>query len=64
MKGKMALTTFLSQLVSAGEDSLNRTPDLLPVLKDANVVDAGGAGYLLLIQCFLHIADGTAIKPP
>ncbi|MEC7291889.1 MAG: DAK2 domain-containing protein [Actinomycetota bacterium] len=64
VKGKMALTTFLSQLVSAGEDSLNRTPDLLPVLKDANVVDAGGAGYLLLIQCFLHIADGTAIKPP
>ena len=63
-KGKIALTTFLSQLVSAGEDSLNRTPDLLPVLKDANVVDAGGAGYLLLIQCFLHIADGTAIKPP
>ncbi len=64
VKSKMALTTFLSQLVSAGEDSLNRTPDLLPVLKDANVVDAGGAGYLLLIQCFLHIADGTAIKPP
>ena len=43
-KSEMALTTFLSQLVSAGEDSLNRTPDLLPVLKDANVVDAGGAG--------------------
>ncbi|MEC8364558.1 MAG: DAK2 domain-containing protein [Actinomycetota bacterium] len=64
VKSKMALTTFLSQLVSAGEDSLNRTPDLLPVLKNANVVDAGGAGYLLLIQCFLHIADGTAIKPP
>ena len=64
VKSKMALTTFLSQLVFAGEDSLNRTPDLLPVLKDANVVDAGGAGYLLLIQCFLHIADGTAIKPP
>ena len=64
VKSKIALTTFLSQLVSAGEDSLNRTPDLLPVLKDANVVDAGGAGYLLLIQCFLHIADGTAIKPP
>ena len=63
-RSEMALTTFLSQLVSAGEDSLNRTPDLLPVLKDANVVDAGGAGYLLLIQCFLHVADGTDIKPP
>ena len=63
-RSEMALTTFLSQLVSAGEDSLNRTPDLLPVLKDANVVDAGGAGYLLLIQCFLYVADGTDIKPP
>ena len=63
-RSEMVLATFLSQLVSEGEDSLNRTPDLLPVLKDANVVDAGGAGYLLLIQCFLHVADGTDIKPP
>jgi len=64
VRSEMTLTTFLSRLVSAGEDSLNRTPDLLPVLKDANVVDAGGAGYLLLIQCFLYVADGTDIKPP
>ena len=59
-----SLPTFLSHLVAEGQDSLSRTPDLLPVLKDAGVVDAGGAGYLLLIQCFLNLSDGTEIIPP
>jgi DAK2 domain fusion protein YloV len=61
---EISLAPFLQELVAEGEASLNRTPDLLPVLKDANVVDSGGAGYLLLIQCFLNLADGTEIKPP
>ena len=60
----ISLTDFLKVLVAEGIDSLNRTPDLLPVLKDAGVVDAGGAGYLLLIQSFLFVVDETPIEPP
>lgn len=45
----------------AGQVSLDNTPELLPVLKDAGVVDAGGAGYLLLLDALLHVVDGVPI---
>jgi DAK2 domain fusion protein YloV len=41
-----------------GEESLARTPELLPVLKQAGVVDAGGAGLLLLFDAALTVIDG------
>jgi DAK2 domain fusion protein YloV len=41
--------------------SLWRTPDLLPVLAQAGVVDAGGAGLVLLYDAFLHVIDGRPI---
>jgi uncharacterized protein len=42
----------------SGGEALARTPELLPVLKDAGVVDAGGAGFLLLLDAALHVIDG------
>ena len=45
----------------AAVSSLWRTPDLLPVLAQAGVVDAGGAGLLLLYDAFLHVIDGRPI---
>ena len=47
-----------------GADALARTPDLLPVLKDAGVVDAGGAGFVLLLDVVLHELDGRAVPEP
>ncbi|WKZ82560.1 MAG: DAK2 domain-containing protein [Acidimicrobiia bacterium] len=38
--------------------SLEETPELLPVLKQAGVVDAGGAGFLLLLAAFLEEVTG------
>lgn len=40
----------LRHAVEAARRSLERTPDLLPILKEAGVVDAGGQGYLLLLE--------------
>ena len=48
----------------AGRASLARTPELLPVLADAGVVDAGGAGYLLLLDSALHVVDGEPLPEP
>jgi DAK2 domain fusion protein YloV len=48
----------------AGKLALDRTPDMLPVLKDAGVVDAGGAGFLLLLDSALHVVDGVPIPEP
>ena len=39
-------------------DALESTPDLLPVLKDAGVVDAGGTGFVLFCDVVLHVLDG------
>ena len=41
--------------------ALARTPDLLPVLKAAGVVDSGGAGFVLLFDALLHVADGRPL---
>ncbi len=44
-----------------GADALARTPEMLPVLAEAGVVDAGGTGFLLLLDVVLHIVDGRAV---
>ena len=46
---------------SAGKTALDNTPEQLPVLKDAGVVDAGGAGFLLLLDSALHVIDGVPL---
>ena len=43
------------------EASLQRTPDLLPVLKKAGVVDAGGQGFCIVIRAMQHVMEGGAI---
>jgi DAK2 domain fusion protein YloV len=48
---------------SAG-DALASTPDLLPVLRDAGVVDAGGTGFVLFCDVVLHVLDGRAVPLP
>lgn len=50
--------------LAASELSLERTPELLPVLAEAGVVDAGGAGFVLLVHAMLHILDGRALPAP
>jgi fatty acid kinase len=51
---------------SAADESLARTPELLPVLAEAGVVDAGGGGYLLLLDSMLTAIDGRPLPeaPP
>ncbi len=41
--------------------SLRHTPDLLPALKEANVVDSGGAGYLRLVEGMLEGLTGEEL---
>jgi uncharacterized protein len=48
----------------AGRTALEQTPEMLPVLKDAGVVDAGGAGFMLLLDSALHVVDGEPLSEP
>ena len=45
-------------------DALAHTPEMLPVLARAGVVDAGGSGYLLLLDAFLLVLDGRPLPEP
>ena len=58
------LSAMLRAARDAGRDALARTPDMLPVLKDAGVVDAGGAGFLLLLDSAIHVVDGEPMPEP
>lgn len=52
------LQDFLKQVLDIGEEALAMTPELLPVLKKAGVVDAGGRGLLIIFNGFLKIIAG------
>ncbi|MDO8667084.1 MAG: DegV family protein [Gemmatimonadales bacterium] len=44
--------------LSHAEQALERTPELLAVLKEAGVVDAGGKGFVLMIEGVVRLIDG------
>jgi DAK2 domain fusion protein YloV len=59
-----SLVSVLERSAAAAEDALERTPELLPVLAEAGVVDAGGAGFVLLLDVLLHVAAGRPVPEP
>jgi DAK2 domain fusion protein YloV len=62
--GGSTLVGVLEAAKSAAAEALARTPELLPVLKQAGVVDAGGAGYVLLLDVLLAVVDGREVPAP
>lgn len=60
----VGLAGVLRAARDAGRSALDRTPEMLSVLKDAGVVDAGGAGFLLLLDAALNVVDGEPIPTP
>ena len=57
-KKEPEIQNFLKQILDIGEEALSMTPELLPVLKKAGVVDAGGRGLLIIFNGFLKIVSG------
>ncbi len=55
------LDTVLDSIVAAAYESVRRTPELLPVLKENNVVDAGGYGLAILMQGLLAAHRGDEV---
>ena len=58
------LVEMLEAVEVEAHDAVERTPELLPVLAQAGVVDAGGRGLELLVDAFLHVVDGRPIPEP
>ena len=49
---------FLNEVLAHGEATLQQTPDMLPVLKKAGVVDAGGRGLMFIFSGFYKALTG------
>jgi hypothetical protein len=58
----LALADVIQSALDAGQDSVRRGPDLLPVLREAGVVDAGGYGLTVMLAGILGALRGS--EPP
>ena len=56
------ITDVMKETLEAAKASLNRTPDLLPVLKEVGVVDSGGQGLVYIYEAFLAVLEGKAME--
>lgn len=61
-KKTLEIEDFLQQILDSGEEILAQTPEMLPVLKKAGVVDAGGKGLLTIFYGFLSALKGEKIE--
>jgi hypothetical protein len=52
---------FMRRLLAEGEVALARTPELMAVLKEAGVVDAGGKGFVRMIEGVVRYIEGDPI---
>ena len=55
---------ILERCVAAADESVNHTPELLPVLKQAGVVDAGGKGLFYILEGSLRHIYGEPLDAP
>jgi uncharacterized protein len=55
------LYKLIDVMLEEGERALKLTPELLPVLKEAGVVDSGGKGLLTILRGFKMVVDGEEI---
>lgn len=56
-----SLLDLIEAVINYGKNVLDSTPEMLPVLKEAGVVDAGGKGLLFILQGAFEILSGKRI---
>ena len=62
VKKDWTIKKCMEVLIKEASASLLRTPELLPVLKEVGVVDAGGAGLIKILDGMLSAIDGVLIE--
>ena len=56
-----SIQSFWNEICIAAQEALERTPEQLPVLKKAGVVDAGGPGLVIIYRAMLDVFSGNGI---
>ena len=59
---RSSIEEYFKHLLQEARASLERTPELLPVLKEAGVIDSGGAGLIYVLEGMAKALDGEFIK--
>ena len=59
-----SLAELMDRIVVAADRSVQRTPELLPVLREAGVVDAGGKGLFFFLEGMLRYLEGKPLDQP
>jgi DAK2 domain fusion protein YloV len=54
--------SILDVLVQAADESVKHTPELLPILKQAGVVDSGGKGLFIILEGMLRFLRGQSLE--
>ena len=62
MTDKSTINEFYEAHLKQAVISLKKTIDLLPVLKEAGVIDSGGAGYVYIVKGMVKFLDGEKIE--
>lgn len=62
IKKNDTLEKYFEIYIKEAKKSLDHTPELLPVLKEAGVVDSGGAGFLYVVEGMQKYLNGEEIK--
>jgi DAK2 domain fusion protein YloV len=62
--GEATLNDILERAANAARAAVASTPDLLPVLRDAGVVDAGGRGFELFLDACLNVVSDRPVPAP
>ena len=57
----MSFQILMEAILSEGDASLQKTPDMLPVLKEAGVVDSGGMGLMMVYRGFMAVLNGEEV---
>lgn len=60
-KNLSSVEDVLKIYLEQARETLIKTPDLLPVLKDAGVVDSGGAGFIKIIEGMIMALEGNML---
>jgi len=56
------IALFFKKILKKGKEVLNKTPDMLPVLKEAGVVDAGGCGLIFIVEGMHRCLKGKSLE--
>jgi dihydroxyacetone kinase-like predicted kinase len=61
-KEEKDIAKILQKAYKKAQEVLEKTPEMLPVLKDAGVVDAGGAGFVYILEGVLRLIEGKPLE--